>query len=155
MRLGTVYFLYVLALLALVTVLTQAPSAQPWIGTLEFRDSRGLTVGRVTAQITITAGAVTGDWRSRGGASGSITGTIDDKGRIKATFIAFGGAQFDNGKAVPERCHGEATAEGQLHSGDVLRLTVSRLRLDTPKQRARERPCEDLSRVVLLLQPAH
>lgn len=135
----------------LVLLLVQAPA--PWIGTLEFHDSRGLSVGRITADLTTTATTVKGDWHAKSGASGSITGTIDDKGRIKATVTAFGPAKFDDGRAVPELCHGEAQATGQLLGGAIVRLTIDRLRLDTPRQRARGRTCEDLSRVVLLLQP--
>lgn len=141
-----------LALLVVAVVAQAEP--QQWLGTLEFSDSRGLSVGRVTATLNISSGMVTGTWNSPSGASGAISGTINDKGRIKATFSAFGGARFANGSAVPERCQGEAAAEGQLHDSTVIRLTINRLRLDTPRQRARERQCEDMTRVVLLLQPA-
>ena len=145
---------YTLLLMAL-SVATMGAQTTDWIGTMEVHDSRGLSIGRITATLTTTPTTLSGDWRSKSGASGSMTGTINDKGRIKATFTAFGGARFDDGRAVPERCHGSAQAAGQLHTSGVVRLTIDRIRLDTPQQRARERACEDLTDVVVLLQPAH
>lgn len=142
---------FLLSLLALTVQPATKPT--PWIGTLEFRDSRGLTVGRVFADLAITDKTFAGDLRSKSGASGRLTGTIDDKGRVKATVVVYGGAQFADGSTEPERCQGEATADGQLHGGTVLRLTIDRIMLDTRTQRIRNRQCQDMTRVVLLLQP--
>ena len=93
---------YTLLLIAL-SVATLGAQATDWIGTMEVHDSRGLSIGRITATLTTTPTTLSGDWRSKSGASGSMTGTINDKGRIKATLTAFGGARFDDGRAVPER----------------------------------------------------
>lgn len=132
----------------LIAVLTQPM----WIGTLEFTDAGGLTVSRVTATITITDSTIAGDWNSPGGASGSITGTVNNNGRIAATVTIAGGARLPDGTTTPERCRGEAKADGRLYS-TVVRLSIPRIALDTPAQRVRNRHCDDLTRVVLLLQP--
>lgn len=142
----------------------QAPLTLPakgdWVGTMEFEDSSGLRVGRVRATIAVdtTRRTISGDWRTSGGASGALSGTLDDKGRAKFAMTFFGAAGITRPDGqeeliAAERCQADATIDGVLHAGSVLRLTTNRVRFDTAKQRVRGRECEDITRVLITLQP--
>ena len=136
----------------------QESKSEPWIGTLEATDSAGRYVARITASIAIDVKArrLDGHWNGLRGSSGTVTGTVDEKGRVKATLTMFanGVTPTDSGEIVEaERCRAEAKFEGHLYSSGVLQLTTARLRADTPSVRATGRACEDLTRIAVLLQP--
>ena len=151
--------LLVCALFALsLPLAAQEPKSEPWIGTLEAEDSRGVGVGRLTGAVTFTdARTVDGNWNTVSGASGTFSGTMDETGRVKATMRFFGPASVTDDKGQKtiistERCQAEAKMTGQWFSSGILRLTTDRFKFDTPSQRARQRECEDLRNIVILLQ---
>lgn len=135
------------------------PLNADWIGTLEFRDGRGMLVIPMTAHITITGQRLEGSWNARNkGSSGTFTGTIDDKGRMKVDATLYGGAVQDTNTGgteilATERCQGTARFEGELQSSGVFRWTAGRVDFDNTLTRAKGIHCEDLERLTWILQP--
>ena len=152
-----VRYTLLLIVLSAATLGAQATAKQPWIGTIEFTDATGLSVGRMTADLLLGGTSFAGEWISRRGASGRVWGTIEKDARIKGYFtITAPGGEVINGREVitaPERCQGESAVEGQLLPSGVLRVTASRIKTDTPSLRALDKHCADMTRVVILLQP--
>ena len=147
-------------LLALVLLLAQAAPALEFVGPLEFFDSRGRMIIPTKAALTVKDRTITGLWQSTTGtSSGPIAGTVDDKGKVTLSVTLYGGAETDGANGAPEilapeRCRGEATFKGEILRNRVIRVTAPVLRLNTAHTRATERDCENLTRLVWVLQPA-
>jgi hypothetical protein len=136
----------------------KVPAVGDWIGTLEWWDSRGLMEARTDVRLVFgDDNAVTGSWRTPGGASGSILGSFAD-GKFKLTITFYAGAEEigPDGNYQPiaiERCQGQAVFTGQLLRTQVIRLTASRVSFNDEIKRARNIACEDSTKLVWLLQP--
>lgn len=136
----------VVALLLAAPAAGQTDSQKPseWIGTLEFTDRSGLSLGRVTATIDGPPANFTGRWTSSNG-SGPFEGTTDDKGRIRVKLTMYSAA-LDAQRRVtdPEGCVGTGEFSGAMYGDFVMRWTARAISGGD---------CAPITNVVMTLQP--